>query len=162
MSLCPSIPYEDGLETLRKRLNDPAASEIPTEDILQMAEYVLKIFFFFEFDGEVKQQKSETTVDTKLKPPFACIFMDEVETEFFKSEELQPFLWLRYINGIFLIWAHGKQNLDSFHNELYNFHPNLNFTCETSTEIVNFADLNVRIKNGPIITDLYVRPTDGH
>ena len=59
MSLCPSIPYEDGLETLRKRVNEPAASEIPTE-----------------------------------KPPFACIFMDEVETEFFKSEELQPFLWL--------------------------------------------------------------------
>ena len=92
MSLCPSIPYEDGLETLRKRVNEPAASEIPTEDILQMAEYVLKNIFF-EFDGEVKQQKSGTAIGTKFKPPFACIFMDEVETEFFKSEELQPFLW---------------------------------------------------------------------
>ena len=45
MSLCPSTLYEDGLETLRKRVNEPAASEIPTVDILQMAEYVLKIFF---------------------------------------------------------------------------------------------------------------------
>ena len=45
MSLCPSTPYEDGLETLRKWVNELAASEIPTEDILQMAEYVLKIFF---------------------------------------------------------------------------------------------------------------------
>ena len=34
MSLYPSIPHEDGLETLRKRLNEPAASEIPIEDIL--------------------------------------------------------------------------------------------------------------------------------
>ena len=93
MSLCPSIPYEDGLETLRKRVNEPAASEIPTEDTLQMAEYVLKNIFF-EFDGEVKQQKSGTAIGTKFKPPLACIFMDEVETEFFKSEELQPFLWL--------------------------------------------------------------------
>ena len=59
--------------------------------------------------------------------------MDEVETEFLKSE---PFLWLRYINGMFFIWTHGKQKLDSFHNELYNFHLNLSFTCETSTEIV--------------------------
>ena len=91
MSLCPSIPYEDGLETLRKRVNEPAASEIPTEDIMQMAEYVLKNIFF-ELDGEVKQQKSGTAIGTNFKPP--CIFMDEVETGFFKSEELQPFLWL--------------------------------------------------------------------
>ena len=54
MSLCPSIAYEDGLETLRKRVNEPAASEIPTEDILQIVEYVLKNIVF-EFDGQVKQ-----------------------------------------------------------------------------------------------------------
>ena len=29
-------------------------------------------------------------------------FIDEVETEFLKSEELQPSLWLRYIDDIFL------------------------------------------------------------
>ena len=34
--------------------------------------------------------------------------------------------------------------------------------CETSTEIVNFIDLNIRIKNGTIITDLYVKPIYGH
>ena len=33
---------------------------------------------------------------------------------------------------------------------------------ETSTEIVNFIDLNMRIKNGTIITDLYVKPIYGH
>ena len=49
---------------------------------------------------------------------------------------------------------HGKQRLDSFHNELYNFHLNLSFTRETSTEIVNFVDLNVRIKNSAT----YCRP----
>ena len=58
--------------------------------------------------------------------------------------------WLRYINGIFFIWTHGKQKLDSFHNDLYNFYLNLSFTCETSTEIVSFVDLNVRIKNSAI------------
>ena len=34
--------------------------------------------------------------------------------------------------------------------------------CETSTEIVNFIDLNIHIKNGAIITDLYVKPIYGH
>ena len=34
--------------------------------------------------------------------------------------------------------------------------------CETPTEIVNFIDLNIRIKNGAIITDLYVKPIYDH
>ena len=98
--LYPSIPHEAGLKILWKRLNEPAASKIPTEDILQMPEYVLN---FFLLNLMVKQQKSGTAIDTKFKPPFACIFMDEVETEFLKSE---PFLWLQHINGIFFIWTH--------------------------------------------------------
>ena len=58
-----------------------------------MADFVLKNNFF-EFNGEVKRQKCGTAIGTKFAPPYACIFMDEVETEFLKSQELQPFLWL--------------------------------------------------------------------
>ena len=132
-----SIPHKAGLEALRRRLNKRETFEIPTEDIVQMAEFVLKNNFF-EFNGEVKRQKSGTAIGTKFAPPYACIFMDEVETEFLKSQELQPFLWLRYIDDIFFIWTHGTQELDSFLNELNKFHPNLSFTYETSEERVNY------------------------
>ena len=57
--------------------------------------------------------------------------MDEKETEFLKSQELQPFLWLCYIDDIFFIWTQRTQELDSFLNELNKFHPNLSFTYET-------------------------------
>ena len=126
-----------------------------------MAEFVLKNNFF-EFNGEVKRQKSGTAFGTKFAPPYACIFMDKVETEFLKSQELQPFLWLRYMDDIFSIWTHGTQELDSFINELNKFDPNLSFTYETSKEMVNFLDLNVSLRNGAVSTDLYVKPTDGH
>ena len=36
--------------------------------------------------NQVKRQKSGTAIGTKFTPPYACIFMDEAETE------LQPFL----------------------------------------------------------------------
>ena len=88
--------------------------------------------------------------------------MDEVETEFLKSQELQTFLWLRYIGDIFFIWTHGTQELDSFLIELNKFHPNLSFTYETSKERVKFLDLNLSLRNGVISTDLYIKPTDGH
>ena len=71
-------------------------------------------------------------------------------------------LWLRYIYDLFFIWTHGTQELDSFLNELNNFHPNLGFTYETSKEMVNFLDLKVSLRNGAISADLYVKSTDGH
>ena len=97
-----------------------------------------------------------------LAPPYARIFMYEVETEFLKSEELQPLLWLRYINKIIFIWIHGEEKLTQFLNEFNNFHFYLTFTYETSSGTVNFLDPNVSLRNGAIHTDLYIKPTDSH
>ena len=87
-----------------------------------MVEFVLKNNFF-EFNDGVKRQKSGTAIGTKFAPPYACIFIDEVETEFLKSEELQPFLWLRYIDDIFLYGLMEKRNSLSFLINLIIFIP---------------------------------------
>ena len=97
VGLYPSIPHKAVIEALRRRLNKRETSDISTEDIVEIAEFVLK-HNFFEFNGEVKKQKSSTAIGTELAPPYACIFMDEEKTEFLKSQELQSFLWLRYID----------------------------------------------------------------
>ena len=125
-----------------------------------MADFVLKNNFF-KVNDEVKQQKSGTGFGTKFAIPYACIFMDEVETEFLKSQELQPFIWLHYIDDIFFIWTHGEEKLTQFLNELNNFHSNLKFTYETSSCTVKFLDQNVSLRNGAIHTDLYIEPTNG-
>ena len=41
---------------------------------------------FWGFNGETKQQISGTAVGTKFAPPYACIFMDQVESEFLKTQ----------------------------------------------------------------------------
>ena len=56
-----------------------------------MADFVLRNNFV-KFNGEVKRQKSGTAIGTKFALPYACIFMNEVETEFLKRQKLQPFL----------------------------------------------------------------------
>ena len=73
--------------------------------------------------------------------------MDAVETEFFTSQYLQPFLWLRYIDDILFIWTQEEETLVQFLNELNNFHLNLSFTYETSNNNVNFLDLNVSLRD---------------
>ena len=86
----PSISHKAGLEALTRRLNKREMSEIPIEDIVQMAEFVLKNNFF-EFNGEVKKQKSGTAIGTELAPPYACIFMDEEKRSFLKIKSCNLF-----------------------------------------------------------------------
>ena len=54
-----------------------------------MAKFVLKSSYF-EFNSKVEQQILGTVIGTKLAPPYACIFMDEVETSFLETQEMKP------------------------------------------------------------------------
>ena len=156
-----SIPHELGLEALKKALDNREVKPIPTKDLVNMAEFVLKNNYF-EFNGECKQQISGTAIGTKFAPPNACIFMDQVETQFLQRQQFQPFVWFRYIDDIFFIWTHGEEHLELFLNNLNKFHPNLKFTYESSEKNVAFLDLNVKLSNGSITTNLHIKPTDRH
>ena len=116
----------------------------------------------FEFNDKVKQQISGTATGTKFARPYACIYMDKTETDFLKTEDLQPFIWLRHIDGIFLMLAHGEAELKRFMEKLNQFLPNLKFIRESSLEKVEFLDLNFSLENGCITIDLYTKSTDCH
>ena len=72
-----------------------------------------------------------------------CIFMDEFETNFLKALKLQPFVWFRYIDDVFFIWTHGKEELKNFMKELNNFRDHIKFTFESDKENINFLDVNI-------------------
>ena len=75
---------------------------------------------FFEFNGSVKQRVSGTAIGTKSAPTYASLYMDEVETEFLKTEERTPLIWFIYIDDIFFIWSHGKEHLKTFYRNSIN------------------------------------------
>ena len=78
VALYPSIPHEDGLEKLRERLVKSEDLKLPVNDIVKMAEFVLKNNIF-QFNGNVQQQVTGTAIGTKFAPPYACIYMDEIQ-----------------------------------------------------------------------------------
>jgi hypothetical protein len=57
---------------------------VPSENFTKMAEFVWKNNYF-ESDGDIYCQNSGTDMGTKFAPPFACIFMDMVETDFLSN-----------------------------------------------------------------------------
>ena len=68
VGLYPSIPHDEGLEVLRKQLNVFDNKFIPIEDLVKMAEFILKNNYF-EFNSIVKHQISGTAIGTKFAPP---------------------------------------------------------------------------------------------
>ena len=75
---------------------------------MRTADFVLKKNFF-EFNGEVKRQKSGTAIRTKSASPYACIFLVEVETEFLKSQEFQHFYIFQHFRYIFYVDSWRKK-----------------------------------------------------
>ena len=111
---------------------------------------------FFEFNCSAKIQVSGTAIDTK------CAIMDEVETEFLKTQERAPLVWFRYIDDIFFICIHGKEHLEIFLQEFNNFNPDLKFTYESNEKQIPFLELKVKLNEGKISTDLYIESKDRH
>ena len=161
VGLYPNIPHEAGLKSLKEALDRRREKKISTEDLVKMAEFVLKNNYF-EFDRSVYQQVSGTAIATKFAPPYACIFMDRLENSFLETQSLKPLVWLRYIDDIFFIWTHSEEELKEFMRELNSFDTNIKFTYEYSDKKVSFLDLQVDIVEGKLITSLFVKPTDRH
>ena len=88
--------------------------------------------------------------------------MDYVETEFLKTQAIQPWLWKRLIDDIFFVFKDSEENLNKFLKDLNEFHPNVKFIYEKSKEEINFLDLFIKLTDGKIVTDLYCKPTDSH
>ena len=98
---------------------------------------------------------------TKLAPSYANIFMGELESKMLRTAPYQPYVYLRYIDDIFIIWTGTEMQLQAFYNHCNQFHKSIKFTIEYSTEKITFLDTVVHRNNdGKIVFDLYCKPTD--
>ena len=138
---------------LKKALENRPVKKIPTENLIKMAEFVLRNNLF-DFNNKVFQQISGTVIGTKVTPPYAYIYMDRVKKDFLETQELPPLLWLRFIDDIFFIWTqtHGKEELKRFMEKFNNFTPNLRFIYESSEKSISFLDLIITVSEQKLKT----------
>ena len=100
---------------------------------------------YFEFSEKFFQQISGTAISTKFVPPYACLYMDEVETKFLQTQRFKPLVWLRLL--IIYFSTHGEENLQNFMKELNNFKSNLKFIFECDNNSIDFLYLNVKLNH---------------
>ena len=94
VGLYPYISHQAGLKPLKEALEKRDIKNIPTEDLVKMAEFVLNNNIF-AFNSKVYQQKSGADIGTKFAPPYACIYMDEDEQKFPGTQNKNLLFWLR-------------------------------------------------------------------
>ena len=117
----------------------------------------------FEFNGTFLLQNSGKAIGTKIAPSYANIFMSIFEEHLQGLSSTKPAVWLRFIDDIFLVWTEGPQKFLDFMQLINAQHPNIKFTFDYSQSSVHFLDVTIfKDLNGPISTDLFVKPTDTH
>ena len=162
-SLYTNIPNDDGLRASLLALNLHRRGAVkPTNlSIIKLLNLVLKRNNF-HFNGNNYLQIGGTAIGTKAAPSFAITYMGAYEEEHVYTYGLQPLLYLRYIDDIFMLWPHGEKELSTFIEHLNNRVPTIKFTEEHSATNVSFLDVMVRIINNKLETDLFSKPTDSH
>ena len=103
-----SLP-EKGLESITERLK----SSYLEENVLELLELCLNSNDF-EFDGKWFLQNSGKTMSTKWSPHYSDIYMAYFEEKTLKKYSHKPFIYLRYLNDIFIIWHHGRTAFSEF------------------------------------------------
>ena len=110
MGQYPNIPFDEGLIGMRKALYLRKEKRISTESLIELAGCVLKNNIFKHNLSFYKEMRG-TAIDRKMAPPYAIIFLGDLNERIFSDCDILPLVCWRYIDDIFMFWQH---ELDTF------------------------------------------------
>ena len=99
---------------------------------------------------------------TKLAPSYANLFMTKFEQIHVYTYHLQPTLWKRFIDDIFMIWPHGMDSLLEFIQHLNTVHQRIKIYKHYLSSEIAFLDLIIYSIDDKLHTRLYTKSTDRH
>ena len=163
-SLYTNIPQDEGIQICLTALGNFYDNRLPLPlgHLRQMFDFILK-YNYFGMDDKFYLQIHGTAMGTTFAPNYSNIFMGDFEYKALQNEpnNLQPLIWKRFIDDIFMIWTHGKESLLQFYNFLNDLHPTIKFDIEYSTQEIHFLDPTIYFnKDNKLESTLYVKPID--
>ena len=163
-SLYTNIDINDGLSASKEALNNfrPQRDIHPSNDyLIELLELVLTRNNF-QFNNEQYLQIKGCAMGSRVSPSLANVTMGKFESNHVYTYHLQPHLFVRYLDDIFMIWPHGIDELHKFVEHLNSCTESIRFTLDFSREKINFLDTTVILRDATLYTDLYCKPTDSH
>ena len=94
------------------------------------------------------------------KSPWCNAYMEHLEKSVLDTAPLKPTLRRRYVDDTFILWKHGAEALETFHQHFNNFCPSIQFTLEREKGgQLPFLDVLVSRDRGKLKTSVYRKPT---
>ena len=163
-ALYTNINNPDGIEAVRQafiRSPDPFR---PDKEVLELLRINLE-GNDFEFDGKWYLQIYGTSMGKLFAPHYADIFMAHWEQEALAKCPIQPLVYLRFLDDIFIIWLGTKAEFYEFLEILNQHHHSIKLKAEFNEASVDFLDTTIykgtRFQNCNMLdTKVYVKPTD--
>ena len=164
VALYPSVPRAKTREAMKENLDKRKTKKIPTEDLLELGEMVLRSNEF-SFEGERYRQKEGTAIGSKMGKNYACTYMgkweEEVQEKAEKEMGKKPKMWFRFVDDIWGIWKGSKEEFEEFVKICNGHEERIKVTYDICDQEAVFLDVKVsKAEEGHVKTELYVKPTD--
>ena len=165
-SLYTNIDNEAGLSAVRSKMSSAQDQNLPIDQIIQLLDLCLSNNDF-EFDGKFYLQIHGTAMGKLFAPNYANIFMATWEGEALAKSPLQPLIYLRFLDDIFIIWQHGEEAFWDFFEILNSHTHSIKLKATVSHTSIDFLDVTVFKSESfrethTLDTKVYFKPTDTH
>ena len=167
VSLYTNIPHADGINAciyFIEKYRHELPTFVPNTTILKtLFKFVLENNYF-HFDNILYKQLFGTAMGTRMAPPYANLFLGKLEEEHILNKKFKNNIkfYKRFLDDIFLIWKGTLPEFDIFLDHINNLHETINFTCQYSTNEMNFLDttIYIDITKNRFMSKLFIKPTD--
>jgi hypothetical protein len=172
-SLYTNVPQEHTLTVIQNRLetkqNWQNETKLEIEDVMTLLKLCLK-GTYFQFRGGMYRQVDGVPMGSPISPIFADIFLQDLESTIIPQNPSIDF-WKRFSDDTFSLI--NQRKVTEVLHKLNQFHPSIQFTCETETnETLQFLDTEVhrnddftfshRVYRKPTHTDRYLHYSSYH
>nr|XP_053627747.1 uncharacterized protein LOC128685277 [Cherax quadricarinatus] len=158
-SLFTNVPLDDVLDFLREKAHEGFLHlPIPTDVFLDLIRLCVDSNSF-SFQGKYYSQTFGVAMGSPLSPVLANLYMENFKTVLLPTLDVQPSLWLRYVDDIFALWPHDSSLFQPFLEALNDLAPSIKFKAEwESNSLLPFLDFHVHRSDTGFSFSVYRKP----
>lgn len=121
----------------------------------------------FEFNSQTYLQVQGTAMGKKFAPAYANIYMAEWEETLFQKCSHTPLVYYRYLDDIFGVWHHDRQDFDDFLSSANSHHTHIKVKATIKYNTIDFLDttiFSIPVANNlmTVHTKVFFKPTHSH
>ena len=162
-NLFTQVPVKAALTVVEDRLyKDTTLSDrtsIPVPQLVELTSLCLRSTYL-QLGETFYEQMDGAAIGSPLSSVIAKLYLESLEEAAIRSSPFKHKLWVRYVDDMFVIWPHGPDRLQSFHQHLNEQEPKIQFTvAEEKDDQLPFLDVRVSKEGGRLLTSVYWKPT---